>query len=224
MNSSSYSLGALALALVISGLPTMVLANESTSTLEASGGANVQMQNRTRFEFEDSTTSVRSLIELQSKIEQNRQDLDQDEASTTPEDKDMVKRTNPVRLAVHALLDSKDLLGGIGPQVSEIAKEMNDSLATTTESERRIQSRGFFTRFLFGGDKNAAEIISQIVARNQQLIASLTTLLSQATISADMRTTLNAQITALEDAQIRLQDLALREQHSWGVFSWRFGK
>lgn len=219
MNSYSYSLGALALAFLISGLPALAFANESTSTLEVSR-TNVQVQNR--IQLEGSNGSVRSSEELKAKIELREKELDQDEASTTFEDRDIVKNTNHVRLAVHAFLNSRDLLGGIGEQVSEIAKEMNDSNATTTRMEIKIHSRGFLTRFFFGGDKISADVISQAVVQNQRHIEDLIKLLGQANVSIDVQTTLNAQITALEDAQARLKALAEKEHGMWGVFSWRF--
>lgn len=220
MNSYFFSFWALALAFTISGLPAITLANESTSTLEASRD---NMQIRSKIQFEDSPTSVRSFEKMEARIEWNRQELDRDDASTTPEDRDTVKNTNPVRLAVHTFLDSRDFLGGIGEQVSEIAKEMNDSVATTTDIEIKIHSRGFFARLFFGGDRDAAQRISREVVSNQKRIESLITLLSQANISVDMRTALNTQITVLQDSQLRLKDLAEREQNGWGIFSWRFG-
>ncbi|MDP2655301.1 MAG: hypothetical protein Q8P17_01935 [bacterium] len=219
MNTYLYKLGAFTLAFVIGGTPIIALANESTSTLEVSR-TNVQMQNSTQ--FENSNGSVRSFGELKAKIELREKELDQDEASTTSEEQDIVRNTNPVRLAVHAFLNSRDILGGIGEQVSEIAKEMNDSNATTTRMEIKMHSRGFLTRLFFGGDRNSAEIISRIVIRNQELIEDLTALLDQANISADVRVTLNAQITALENAQTRLMNLATKERSNWGIFSWRF--
>ncbi|MDP1690015.1 MAG: hypothetical protein Q8L52_02315, partial [bacterium] len=106
---------------------------------------------------------------------------------------------------------------------SEIAKEMNDSVATTTDIEIKIHSRGFFSRLFFGGDRDAAQRISQEIVLNQERIESLVALLAQANISVDMRATLNAQITVLEDSQARLKALVAKEQTSWGFFSWRFG-
>lgn len=219
MNTYLYKLGACTLAFAIGGVPVVALANESTSTLEVSR-ANTQVESRA--EFKNSDGFARSFEELRVKIESREKELDQDEVSTTSEDRDIVKNTNPVRLAVHAFLNSRELLGGIGQQVSEIAKKMNDSNATTTRMEIKMHSRGFLTRLFFGGDKDSAEIISQMVKRNQELIENLTTILDQANISADMRVTLNVQIKALEDAQTRLMNLSTKERRSWGIFSWRF--
>jgi len=123
---------------------------------------------------------------------------------------------------VHSLLASKDLLGGIGGQVSDIAKQMNDSVASTTNAESKIQSRGFLTKLFFGGDSQAANAISQEVAQNQQRIDALTALLNQANLPAGVQSTLAEQVTALKDAQTRLQVVADSTKKQWGLFSWRF--
>ena len=165
---------------------------------------------------------ARSLEDLKKKIEMRKQELEQELASSTEREHGVMANANPVRLAVHTLLASKDLLGGIGSQVSEIAKHMNDSVASTTEVEDKIQSRGFFKRFLFGGDKAAAKAIDNAVEQNQQRIDELTSALNQADVSPELKATLEAQIAALKDAQTRLQEVAQKEQRTWGIFSWRF--
>lgn len=177
-----------------------------------------------RIRLESTTTPVTSLAQLRLSIKERLQELDQEEASSSPKHRNVLKDANPVRLAVHALLASQDLLGGIGQQVSEIARQMNDSVASTTSAEARIESRGFFARLFFGGDKNAATTIDAVVEKNQQRIDALTALLAQADISADLKVTLQAQITALQEVQVKLKALAAEEQGAWGLFSWRFSK
>ncbi len=172
-------------------------------------------------ELEDDSDVAFSLDDLNKKIEVRKVQLAQEVASTTEADKNIVENANQVRLAVRALLASKDLIGGIGPKVSEIAKQMNGSVTTTTNAEAKIQSRSFLARLFFGGDRVSADVISQEVAQNQQRIDDLTSLLGGANVSADIQIVLKAQITALQTAQVRLQDLAQKEQKMWGLFSWR---
>ncbi|MHB8860741.1 MAG: hypothetical protein ACYC48_03335, partial [Minisyncoccota bacterium] len=69
------------------------------------------------FALEGTTTPAFSLEQLKQSIEARKQELDQEEASSSPETQDIMKNANQVRLAVHSLLASKDLLGGIGTQV-----------------------------------------------------------------------------------------------------------
>ncbi|MFA6519674.1 MAG: hypothetical protein WCT41_02540 [Candidatus Paceibacterota bacterium] len=202
--------------------------NDNQATSSKSGDDNESInddqndQDEFEFELEDDKDTAFSLDDLNQKIENRKLELEDEEASTTEQNRGIVKNANEVRLAVHALLASKDLIGDIGPKVSEIAKEMNDSVATTTKAEAKIQSRSFLARLFFGGDSAAANVISQAVAQNQQRITDLNKLLVEASVSADIQVVLKAQIEALEDAQARLQDLAQREQKMWGLFIWRF--
>lgn len=173
-------------------------------------------------ELEDDQDIATSSDDLNHKIESRRQRFDAEEASTTPQLRTIKKDENEVRLAVHALLSSKDLVGGIGQQVSDIAKEVDHSVASTTNAEAKINSRGFFSKLLFGGDRTSAEVIAQEAAKNQTRIDNLTTLLADATITPEVKATLDAQIAALKAAQVRLQALADKEKSAWGLFSWRF--
>ena len=181
-----------------------------------------QNEEEIELELEDDESPATSFHDLEQKIEKRKHELEQEVASTSPEHKTVVENANPVRLAVHALLASKNLLGGIGEQVSEIAKHMNDSVATTTNAEARIELRGFFMTLFFGGDSAMADVIAQEVAQNQLRIDNLTELLSAVNISANIKATIQGQIVALQDAQARLQDLAQKEKKQWGLFSWRF--
>jgi len=198
---------------------------EATSSNQIGEDQNEEQEygfGRMHLRLENATTSALSLEQLKQMMEVRKHELDDEEASTTPEDRDIVKNANPMRLAVHTLLASKELLGGIGGQVSEIAKHMNDSIATTTDAEAQIQSRGFLMHLLFGGDSAAANVIKEQVAQNQQRIDDLTKLLGEANVPVDIQATLTAQITALKEAQARLEALAQKEQSKWGLFSWRF--
>lgn len=196
------------------------LENASTSTRPSIKGGDDEQE--INLELEDDNEIASSNEDLNQKIEVRKHQLEQEVASSSPEHQAVVANANEVRLAVHALLASKDLVGGIGQQVSDIAKEVDHSVASTTNAEAKIHSRGFFSKLLFGGDTTSAEVIAQEAAKNQTRIDSLTTLLADATITPEVKATLDAQITALKAAQTRLQALADKEKSAWGLFSWRF--
>ncbi len=171
---------------------------------------------------EGTTTPARSIEQLKQMIENRRTEIQDGLASTSPAERQAFEHASQVSVAVHALLASQDLLGGgIGQQVSDIAREVDDSVATTTNAEARIQSRGFFTRLFFGGDKQAASVISEQVAQNQDHIQTLTGLLSEASTTADVKAELESQIQAVQQEQTRLQDVAQSQSKLWGLFSWR---
>lgn len=253
MKNYIYGLGIFTLALSLSGVPALALAESTTGTtgvtarngeeLREAGKQNAEIsreQEKNRLsasstrpsirggeddeglELEDDQDIATSSDDLNQKIESRRQRFTAEEASTTPQLRTIKKNENEVRLAVHALLASKDLVGGIGQQVSDIAKEVDHSVASTTNAEAKIHSRGFFSKLLFGGDTASAEVIAQEAAKNQTRIDSLTTLLADATITPEVKATLDAQIAALKAAQTRLQALADKEKSAWGLFSWRF--
>lgn len=175
-----------------------------------------------RLELEDAAEPVFSLRGLERSIEEREQELEQETATSSVQIRDILENVNQVRLAVHTLLASKELLGGIGTEVSQIARQFNNSVATTTSAETKIRSRSFFSRLLFGGDRGAAESISQAADANQERIQKLSKLIGQASIAAGVEQELKAQVETLAAEQKRLQDLAKKEKGQWGIFSWRF--
>jgi len=170
---------------------------------------------------EGSTTPAANAAQLKQMIEERRMAIKNIVASSTPAEKKVLEHASRVSVAVHALLSSRELLGGLGQQVSDIAKGVDDSIATTTAAESKIEGRGFLTKLLFGGDANAAATIRDQVAQNQERIIQLAGILNQATTSADVKAELQAQLDALNAEQVRLQNVASSQQKLWGLFSWR---
>ncbi len=170
-----------------------------------------------------SATPAMSVEELQQAIEQKKQELESAASSTATSSRFLFEHASPVAVAVHALLASKDLMGSttIGSRISVIAQEMNDSLATTTAAEAQIQARGFWQKLFFGGDTQAASSIQNEVTRNEARIAELTQLLNSASTSAEVKTALQTQITAMQQVQTALAAEAKAQTNLWGIFSWR---
>jgi len=134
--------------------------------------------------------------------------------------RERVKNENEVRIAITTLLDSEDLSGGIGRNVSAIAREFNNSLSSSRKLEDRIQGRSSFTRLFFGGDRNAAQELANQTAQGKARIAELQQLISSATLDPEVRTMLEEQVRIFQQEQERLQQLASREQADRGFFGW----
>jgi hypothetical protein len=195
---------------------------EMKEKLEAREGDGVSVRADLGLRLENANVRAMSVQDLREKLEVRRAELMREEASTTPRFRAVVKNANDVRLAVHTLLSSRDLLGGgIGSEVSLIAQRMNDAVASTTNAEAQIESRGFFQRVLFGGDRAAAEALRERAVDNRADIERLRTLLANQDISVDVAAELSAQAEVLENAQERLDALANSERRRWGIFSWR---
>ena len=169
------------------------------------------------------STPVSSFEQLLQSIKDKRDALDLEASTTATSSRPLLEEANKVRLAAHALVAARDLMGSttVGADISQIAQQVNDSLATTTLAQSQIQARGFWTKLLFGGDSAAAAQIQQEVVQNQARITQLTQLLAQASTSAQVKTELTAQIQAMQEQQTALAAEAQAQQNQWGIFSWR---
>jgi hypothetical protein len=126
-------------------------------------------------------------------------------------------------LAVHSLLAIEEVLGGIGPQVSQIAKEFNNSVQATIKAEERIENRNRLVKLFAGGDEEAAGILEQEMERNQERIQQLSQLSEQCACGDEVKAVLQEQITKMEQEQSRLQQIAQGEKQARGIFGWLFG-
>jgi hypothetical protein len=126
---------------------------------------------------------------------------------------------NEVRSAVGALLAMETMTGGIGPQVSVIAKEYDNSFATTLATEEKIQAKSGFSRLLFGGDSELAEELETQVTQNQGRIQQLQQLHTDCDCDEETKLLLQEQIKTMENEQTRLNGLADKEKTN-GWFGW----
>lgn len=128
---------------------------------------------------------------------------------------------NQVVLAVHTMLASRELLGGIGQNVSAIAIGFNNSIQATVHAEERIQKRSWFSKFFFGGDEDAADEIEQEVGQNQERIQQFQHVMLNCTdCYAQVKTMLQEQVQNVEQEQERLTQLAQEQKQSKGLLGW----
>lgn len=139
--------------------------------------------------------------------------------NATPPGGEFAPDRNRVRLAVHALLDAENRTGGIGQNVSAIAREFNNSVQKTFEAEEQIRTRHGFMRFLFGGDTEAARLIEEEAQRNRERATELRRLIGNCTCDDATRTMLREQVRTIEQEQDRLRTLASEEMQVRGLFS-----
>ncbi|MFZ2049277.1 MAG: hypothetical protein WAV25_03215 [Minisyncoccia bacterium] len=120
---------------------------------------------------------------------------------------------------VQSLLKVADREGGIGRQVREIAKSQNDSASTTVKAIREVEDRGTLRTFLFGSDYRNLGAVRSELSRTSSNIEKLKTLLNQTTIAAD-RVEINAQITALEAEQVKVDAFVKEHEDTFSLFGW----
>jgi len=206
---------------------------------------SVQTQTRTQSQTQDPTQNqgddsvimiqerqqikAHTATELKQMIQERKQEMDDELFEMKEERKEVRQNQNEVMLTVHSLLASEDLVGGIGPRVSEIAREFNNSVQATLLAEDKINSRSNFVRLFIGGDNEAADEIAQEVNANRDRIRNLKQLMNECECDEEIRNTIREQIMNTEQEQNRLEELADGEKIKKGVFGWlknifRFGR
>jgi hypothetical protein len=155
-------------------------------------------------------------------IQQKKDELKEELKQVRAEVKSVYENQNRVRLAVHVLLNIENLTGGIGKNVSAIAREFNNSVQATLNAEERIQTRNSIMRFLFGGDESAAANLTAEVAQNQLRVQELNQLRNQCDCDNETKAMMQEQIQEMEQEQTRLQELAQNESKSKGLLGWLF--
>lgn len=135
-----------------------------------------------------------------------------------------VMNENKVHVAVQTLLAAGNISGGIGPQISAIAKEFNNSVTAQYKAEEKIQNRNAISRFFFGGDSEAAGEIQQQIEANRIRIGNLDNLMNQCGEDCDgeLKAMIQEQIQSLEQEQNRLRDLSQAELNDKGLLGGLF--
>lgn len=197
---------------------------------------SVQTQSRTQSQIQDPTQNqgddsavmiqarqqikATTATELKQIIQERKQEMTLELGEMKEERKEVRQNQNEVMLTVHALLASEELVGGIGPRVSEIAREFNNSVQATLLAEDKINSRSKFVKLFMGGDSESAEAIEQEVSNNRERIKNLNQLMEQCECDEEVRSTVQEQIRNVVQEQDRLEELTANEKAKKGLFGW----
>ncbi|WP_209630917.1 hypothetical protein [Methanofollis sp. W23] len=132
------------------------------------------------------------------------------------------KDQNQVRTAVHALLAMEEREGGIGENISAIAREFNNSIQTRMMAEQQIQERQGLTRTLFGGDQEAVAALRSHLNQTSEQIRTMQQLVETSACDNQTRTLLMEHLAVMEEDQARLSALVQNETVDQGLFGWLF--
>ena len=196
---------------------------DDTVTVTPTTRETPEVEHGTENQIDDSKkTSGRTIAQVREDRHTSLESLNATLRNISSGEREQIKNENEVRIAVTTLLDVEDLSGGIGRNVSAIARDFNNSASSTRKLEDRIQSRNSFVRLLFGGDRDAARELAAQTAQNNARIAELQRLISSATLNSEVRAVIEDQVRIVQKDQDRLAQLATREQEDRGLFG-RFG-
>jgi len=190
-----------------------------------------QAQNRTQEQLNEQVrlqnrTKAMNVTILQQQLQERKQE--QEQARLSAGQQGVSARYSNVSAFVHFLLNESQnnaLFGegprGIGPQVSEYARQFNNSLQAQIQAEERIESRNAFVHFFAGGDEEAAMTLEQESIRNQERIQEMQQLIIQCPdCDAPVKEMLQEQLQEMEQTQTRLQQVAQKEKQDKGIFGW----
>jgi len=163
---------------------------------------------------------VENASQLRERIQMMEQEYGQETDNYTEARRLVYQNQNRVRVAVQALLAAENLTGGIGKQVSDIARQFNNSVQATIQAEEKVQTRDWFTRMFFGGDEVAAADIEAELEQNGERLQNMTMLLEGCSCDQQVKAMLQEQVQNLEMEQTRLRELAQAEKQSKGLFGW----
>jgi len=117
------------------------------------------------------------------------------------------------------ILDVADRDGGIGEDVKSVAIDQNESKDKVADAIDKIKNRNTLKTFLIGTDyKNIGELRSEIAKTDNQ-INQLNNLLEKAT-TEENKTALQAQITALEQEQQKIENFVKTNESKFSLFGW----
>jgi hypothetical protein len=166
------------------------------------------------------TTPVRNSAQEREKIRSDRDALNATLRNATPVRAGWSTTTNEVRLAVHTLLAMENITGGIGPQVSAVAREFNNSASQSWQLEERIRNRDAVSRFFFGGDQVSAAELASLNVQTQNRIRQIEQLMANESLDEETRAMLQEQLAIMEQENTRLGQVSSSEQQSRGIFGW----
>ncbi|MEA1925526.1 MAG: hypothetical protein U9M95_06620 [Candidatus Altiarchaeota archaeon] len=164
------------------------------------------------------------LAKVKNKTALKKQQLELELQNISNRDKLKVFRNqNTVREAVMTMLALKkegNFSGGIGKNISAIARNFSNSVNKTIQAEQRIMERQGFMRMLFGGDENAAGTIQSQLNRNRVTLQKLQHL--EGEIDPEYRNLLQNQTQLIQQEQERLRQVAQQELGDKGLLGWLF--
>jgi len=171
---------------------------------------------------------ARTSNELKSMIQEKRGEMIEEVRSMKGNLQKAYENQNEVRIAVHGLLAMETLVGGdIGPKVSKIANQFNNSIGETIKAEETIRNKNRIIRFFAGGDQETAEELQNLVDQNRIRLQQLKELRDQADCEEEVRELMQEQIQSMEQGQTKLQEMIQNERDARGIWGWfkgLFGK
>jgi hypothetical protein len=203
------------------GMPEETTMNEDKGTnTDTSQGQDspVAVQNK------GENTKIQTREQVQAELGSIKAEMAQQRQAANTESGEKkgnsVQNQNEVRIAAQTLSKLAPMMGGIGKDISTIAKEFNNSVQATINAEEKIQTKSGFAKFFSGGDKEAARTLKAEAEKNQERLQKLKEFKESCACDEEVKTIMQEQITLMEQEQTRLGQVADKELNKKGLFGW----
>lgn len=204
---------------------------ENVQEEEQNLGEETQIQNQNREQIQ---VNINEEVDAQRAMERKENTNNggaNGEGTVKKNEKTMVKSAGgqanadahraTVAIFVLSLKDVADEEKGIGNQVREIAQQQNEAKEKVAEEIEAVQKRSKVKTFFLGADhKNLGELRSEMVkakAQTQQLEN-----LAEKAENSENKAELQAQVQALEQEQIMIQEFITENEDQFSLFGWAF--
>ncbi|MGM5484029.1 MAG: hypothetical protein ACQER9_03900 [Nanobdellota archaeon] len=174
---------------------------DSNKSVDDSLGKIISKNNFNRSKIREKVNEFKKEIQEKNKSFNNRE-----------------KNRNKMRVAARTLAKMENFTGKVGHNISQIAREFNNSMNKTYQAEEKIRKRNNFSRFFLGGNEKSAEKIESQVEKNRKNIEKLKRLKNE--VNEEIKPFMQEQIKEMEKEQERLNNLARKEKKNKGLFGW----
>lgn len=154
---------------------------------------NVQsLQKFGELEVDNSTQAGRKIAEIMTRQREKTQT------------KNRTRNTHGYMVSnyVHSLINASKMMGGIGPRVSELARNVNESSQRLMNYEEKLRNRNIIIKFFFGADQGVVNATEQELEITWSRIKELESLEMQVG---------DEQLKAMFQEQLRLMNLEMAQ-------------
>jgi len=196
-----------------SGQSIVTQGQQQIITTPQSAGGQVKNQNEVQTQNQGEDSQIQTSTQEQESKETTK--------SASPRSETARENMSIVSQKVEELLTTRKEKGGIGEQVSQIAKEQKQAQDQIQTELGKVDSRKGLLKLLIGPNYQALKNMQKQMEQNQLRIQQLEQLQTQLTNQGDI-TVVQETIQVLTEQNTALQDRVTLEKQSGSLLGWLF--
>jgi len=159
---------------------------------------------------------------IRNKIQNKLQEMTQQVEGYEGIKKEVMQVKNQVRESVHYFLAFPEEITekNLGQQISEIAKQFNNSVQAQINAEERVRKRDGILRSLFGADEKAVEELEQEQEELETQIEEMEQIKEQ--LTENEQEFVEEELDIMKQEQNRIKELVQKEKKDKGILGWIF--